>query len=64
MSRIAIVYHSGYSHTKVQAEDCARDIDAADAIMFGAPTYTVRVLSLSRGSSRTRRSRRDDMNAR
>ncbi len=39
MSKIAIVYHSGYGHTKVQAEAVARDIDAADAIIFGAPTY-------------------------
>jgi NAD(P)H dehydrogenase (quinone) len=62
MTRIAIVYHSGYGHTKVQAEavlDGTRQIpdvqaqliaveehaeywdalDAADAIIFGAPTY-------------------------
>lgn len=62
MSTIAIVFHSGYGHTKVQAEavargarsvtdtdvalipvekaaDRARDIDRADALIFGAPTY-------------------------
>jgi NAD(P)H dehydrogenase (quinone) len=60
--RIAVVYHSGFGHTKVQAEAVARgvesvagaeallipvdqvearaaDIDAADGIVFGAPTY-------------------------
>jgi NAD(P)H dehydrogenase (quinone) len=62
MARIAIVYHSGYGHTKVQAEAVHRGaqqvpgievqlipieehgqrwdaIDAADAIVLGAPTY-------------------------
>jgi NAD(P)H dehydrogenase (quinone) len=62
MARIAIVYHSGYGHTKVQAEavlNGARQVpgaqaqliavdehaqhwdalDAADAIILGAPTY-------------------------
>ncbi|MCC7017316.1 MAG: NADPH-dependent FMN reductase, partial [Rhodospirillales bacterium] len=62
MSNIAIVFHSGYGHTQVQAEAVARgvrsvagsavalipvadaearaaEIDAADAIVFGAPTY-------------------------
>ena len=62
MTKIAIVYHSGYGHTKVQAEAVHRGasdvagadarliaveehakhwdfIDAADAIVFGAPTY-------------------------
>ena len=62
MSKIAIVYHSGYGHTQVQAEAVARgaaavagsavalipvadaearaaELDAADAIVFGAPTY-------------------------
>lgn len=62
MSRIAIVYHSGFGHTKVQAEAVARgvnavggakaalvpveeaearavELDAAEAIIFGAPTY-------------------------
>ncbi len=65
MSKIAIVYHSGYGHTAKQAEAVARGVaagggevsvfkvedlvdadapgwatlDAADAIVFGAPTY-------------------------
>lgn len=62
MSKIAIVFHSGFGHTKVQAEAVARGagsvagsevtlipveqaeahtavLDAADAIIFGAPTY-------------------------
>lgn len=62
MRRIAIVFHSGFGHTAVQAEAVARgaggvprtevmlvraeeavqkaqDLDAADAIIFGAPTY-------------------------
>ncbi|HWK44169.1 MAG TPA: flavodoxin family protein [Stellaceae bacterium] len=62
MSSIAIVFHSGYGHTKVVAEAVARGaekvpgtavllvpvedveqhwdaLDAADAIVFGAPTY-------------------------
>jgi len=62
MSKIAIVYHSGYGHTKVladsvaagaravpgtevalipvaEAETRAAELDAADAIVFGAPTY-------------------------
>jgi NAD(P)H dehydrogenase (quinone) len=62
MSKIVIVYHSGYGHTKVVAEAVARgaqsvagavvalipvaeaearaaEFDAADAIIFGAPTY-------------------------
>ncbi|RJF88881.1 flavodoxin family protein [Oleomonas cavernae] len=62
MSNIAIVYHSGYGHTAVQAEAVARgarrvgnatvnlikvdevdahwdDLAAADAIIFGSPTY-------------------------
>lgn len=62
MSHIAIVYHSGFGHTKVQAEAVARgaesvagakaalipvdeaearadELDAADAIILGAPTY-------------------------
>jgi multimeric flavodoxin WrbA len=62
MARIAIVYHSGYGHTKAQAEAVLRgatqapgadaqliavedhqqrwaELDAADAIIFGAPTY-------------------------
>jgi NAD(P)H dehydrogenase (quinone) len=62
MSKIVIVYHSGYGHTKKLAEavfaglqgagadaklhgvgdldDAAwADLDAADAIVFGAPTY-------------------------
>ena len=61
-TKIAVVYHSGYGHTKVQAEAVARgaasvigaeavlipveeaqaraaELDAADAIIFGAPTY-------------------------
>jgi NAD(P)H dehydrogenase (quinone) len=61
-ARVAVVYHSGYGHTKVQAEAVARgaasvpgaqavlipveeaearaaEINAADAIIFGAPTY-------------------------
>lgn len=63
MTRVAIVYHSGYGHTRRQAEavhagaaavagvdarlyavgelDEARwaELDAADAILLGAPTY-------------------------
>lgn len=62
MANIAIVYHSGYGHTAVQAEAVYRGarevagadaalipveefeqnwdvIDAADAIIFGTPTY-------------------------
>lgn len=62
MPKIAIVYHSGYGHTAVQAEAVYRGarkvsgaevalipaeeydqywdvIDAADAIIFGSPTY-------------------------
>jgi multimeric flavodoxin WrbA len=60
MSKIAVVYYSGYGHTKVIAETFANEIqatfievdqegniqdqdwdtlDAADAIVFGAPTY-------------------------
>lgn len=62
MAKIAIVYHSGYGHTTVQAEAVYRGasrvvgaevalipaeeheqnwdvIDAADAIIFGSPTY-------------------------
>ena len=61
-TKIAVVYHSGFGHTKVQAEAVARgaasvigaeavlipveeaqaraaELDAADAIIFGAPTY-------------------------
>jgi multimeric flavodoxin WrbA len=62
MSTVAIVYHSGYGHTKALAEAVAQgagsvadtqvllvpvaeaevrqaDLDAADAIIFGSPTY-------------------------
>jgi multimeric flavodoxin WrbA len=62
MAKVAIIYHSGYGHTKAQAEAVARgaasapgaivslvpvdeyearagELDAADAIIFGAPTY-------------------------
>ncbi|HEX9010317.1 MAG TPA: flavodoxin family protein [Holophagaceae bacterium] len=62
MSRIAIVFHSGYGHTKVLAEQVKAgaeqvagtqaqlipveevesrwaDLEAADAIVFGSPTY-------------------------
>jgi NAD(P)H dehydrogenase (quinone) len=62
MSKIAIVYHSTYGHTKLQAEAVLRgaqsvssttallytaeeaaarldELDAADAIIFGCPTY-------------------------
>jgi multimeric flavodoxin WrbA len=60
MPNIAVVYHSGYGHTKVVAEQVAAGaaaqliaisadgeineaewaaLDAADAIVFGAPTY-------------------------
>lgn len=62
MARVAIVYHSGYGHTKVQAEAVHRgasrvphvdavlipieqheahweELDHADAIVMGAPTY-------------------------
>jgi multimeric flavodoxin WrbA len=61
-ARVAVVYHSGYGHTKIQAEAVARgaesvagtqvalipvdqvearaaELEAADAIVFGAPTY-------------------------
>jgi NAD(P)H dehydrogenase (quinone) len=62
MSRVAIVYHSGFGHTKILAEAVARgansvpgtqttlipveeveshaaELTAADAVIFGAPTY-------------------------
>src|SRR4051812_30534894 len=61
MPRVAVVFHSGYGHTKVQAEAVARgaalarakvalipveeavdrigELNAADAIIFGSPTY-------------------------
>jgi multimeric flavodoxin WrbA len=62
MSNIAIVYHSGFGHTKALAEAVARgadgvtdakvslievgeaearetELDAADAVIFGSPTY-------------------------
>jgi NAD(P)H dehydrogenase (quinone) len=62
MAKVAVVYHSGYGHTKAQAEAVQRgaaavagtaasliaveeveghwpQLDAADAIIFGAPTY-------------------------
>jgi len=54
MTKIYVVYHSGYGHTKLQAEAVARGagaelmsvddvdfdkLDHADAIIFGAPTY-------------------------
>lgn len=62
MTKIAIVYHSGFGHTQALAEAVARgvqsigsakvflvpvadaeahaaDLDAADAIIFGSPTY-------------------------
>ncbi len=62
MSKVAIVYHSGYGHTQALAEAVARgieavagaqaalipvteaearaeELDAADAIIFGSPTY-------------------------
>lgn len=65
MTNVAIVYHSGYGHTKVQAEHVKKGaedagaevsflnaedladpekgpwdaLDAADAIIFGSPTY-------------------------
>jgi NAD(P)H dehydrogenase (quinone) len=62
MSKIAIIYHSTYGHTKLQAEAVLRgaqsvpsinaqlytteeaaarldELDAADAIIFGCPTY-------------------------
>lgn len=62
MSRVAVVYHSGYGHTRMQAEAIGRgaaavagtrvvlipveeaqvrieEINAADAIIFGSPTY-------------------------
>ncbi len=62
MSKIAIIYHSTYGHTKLQAEAVFRgaesvpsinarlytaedaavrldELDAADAIIFGCPTY-------------------------
>src|ERR1043165_5516720 len=62
MTRIAIVYHSGFGHTQALAEAVARgaetvaatkvslvpvaeaesrqaELDSADAIIFGSPTY-------------------------
>lgn len=62
MSRVAVVYHSGFGHTKILAEAVARgagavpgthvslipveqaearaeELNAADAVIFGAPTY-------------------------
>ncbi|HTI88925.1 MAG TPA: flavodoxin family protein [Alphaproteobacteria bacterium] len=61
MPRVAVVFHSGYGHTQVQAEAVARgaakggakvslipvaeaadriaELNAADAIVFGTPTY-------------------------
>jgi NAD(P)H dehydrogenase (quinone) len=62
MAKVIIVYHSGFGHTKLQAEAVHRgaasvagveariltteeaagrldDLDAADAIIFGCPTY-------------------------
>lgn len=62
MSKVAVVYHSGFGHTKSLAEAVARgaegvagarvvlvpvaeaeahaaELDAADAIIFGSPTY-------------------------
>ena len=62
MAKVAVVYHSGYGHTKLQAEAVHRgaasvkgveaqlltseeaiqrldDLDKADAIIFGCPTY-------------------------
>src|SRR5262245_31628972 len=62
MSNIAIVYHSGFGHTKALAEAVAKgaetvsgakvslievteaeareaELDVADAIIFGSPTY-------------------------
>ena len=62
MTHVAIVYHSGYGHTKALAEQVAQgaalapdvtsqlisvadvdnhwdDLDKADAIIFGSPTY-------------------------
>ncbi|PKB14632.1 multimeric flavodoxin WrbA [Novosphingobium kunmingense] len=60
MSKTVVIYHSGYGHTKVVAEQVAAGaqatviaispdgditeddwatLDAADAIVFGAPTY-------------------------
>ena len=64
MSKIAVVYHSGYGHTKAVAEQVAKGagaeliaisaegeitdaewsaLDAADAIIFGTPTYMANV---------------------
>jgi len=62
MSKLVVVYHSGYGHTKLQAEAVLRgadrvegidaellttseatdrldELDSADAIIFGCPTY-------------------------
>jgi NAD(P)H dehydrogenase (quinone) len=62
MTKVVVVYHSGYGHTKKQAESVLagaagvsdvitqlvsvadidahwQDLEAADAIIFGAPTY-------------------------
>ena len=49
MTNVAIVYHSGFGHTKALAEAVAKGmtetspagtmLDAADAIIFGSPTY-------------------------
>ena len=65
-ARVAVVYHSGYGHTRVQAEAVERGarsvpgaevalvdvaelparwetLDAADALVFGSPTYLATV---------------------
>ncbi|STL83737.1 flavodoxin-like protein [Escherichia coli] len=69
MQNIAVVYYSGYGHTKLVAEKVAQGahadlisidnegniteqewekLDAADAIIFGAPTY----MAVRHGNSR------------
>jgi len=72
MPRVAVVYHSGYGHTKVLAESVAKgaaavagtkvalipvdeaqgridEINAADAVIFGSPTYMGRASAAMKG---------------
>ncbi|HUC61053.1 MAG TPA: flavodoxin family protein [Alphaproteobacteria bacterium] len=72
MAQVAVVFHSGYGHTKAQAEAVARgaasvkgtevalipvgdaearaaELDRADAIVFGAPTYMGSVSAAFKG---------------
>ena len=72
MAQVAVVFHSGYGHTKAQAEAVAQgaasvkgtevalipvgdaearaaELDRADAIVFGAPTYMGSVSAAFKG---------------